>query len=388
MKIVHLADTHLGYAAYSKRAENGFNQREEDIINAFIQAVNRIIDIKPAVVLHSGDLFHTVRPTNRIVSIGIRELFRIYKNNIPFVLISGNHETPKQLYSGSIYNVFEALDLDKSRFKILYKDKYDTFQINGLTVHAIPQCSSDEIFRREIHKLDETKLDNDIKNILMLHAGVKGMKEFSHGDSNELLVDYEWLKDSKMDYIALGHYHKLTNVVGNAWYSGSTERMSFNEIGPGKCFLLVDLSQKQINVDPKFLDNIRVMDDVPPIDATGKDTVALLDTIITKINSVNPKDKILRLTIKNIPQHVMSTLDTKLIKDTAKESTHFEVKYERISEEGMIDNIKVLSGGAKEEFKTFLATKKDMSKDDQDQFFDWWSKFYDKTIKEEEEKEI
>ena len=87
MKVVHLADTHLGYSAYRKISESGYNQREEDVILAFIDAVDKIVNLRPDAVLHCGDLFDSVRPTNRIVSIGIKQLMRIYDAGIPLVLI-------------------------------------------------------------------------------------------------------------------------------------------------------------------------------------------------------------------------------------------------------------------------------------------------------------
>jgi exonuclease SbcD len=214
MKIIHLADTHLGYSAYRKLSDAGFNQREEDVILAFLDAVDKIIASKPDLVLHSGDLFDTVRPTNRIVSIGIEQLLRIYNAGIPLILISGNHETPKQIYKGSIYSIFDALPLKKELFHIVYKEKLEVFEYGDVTVHALPQCTTDEIFRAELKKI---KLNPKTKNILMLHAGVGGMKEFAHGESNELLVDYDWLNETKFDYVALGHYHVFSKVGHNAW---------------------------------------------------------------------------------------------------------------------------------------------------------------------------
>jgi len=383
MKIVHIADTHLGYSAYNKRAENGYNQREEDIVNSFKEAVKRIIDLNPSAVLHSGDLFDSVRPTNRIVSIGISELLKIYNAGIPLVLISGNHETPKQLYTGSIYNIFEALDLDKSHFKIIYKDKYETFEIDGLTVHAIPQCTTDAIFRKELDIVHNVKLNKDVKNVLMLHTGVTGMKEFSHGESNELLVDYEWLKDSKMDYIALGHYHNYVKVVGNAWFSGSSERMSFNEVGPEKGFLIVDLSGETRTELIRV--GTRPMINLPPIDATDKDSVVLFEKIINLIEKENPSGKIIRMTVRNIPQHVMNALDTKKIREAAKDAVHFEPKYEKLNEEGKLEEVKISSGGIREEFRSFLDASSRMDEKDREYFFQQWAQEYDKVAKEDEE---
>lgn len=379
MKIVHIADTHLGHSAYRKISENGFNQREEDVILSFLDAVDKIISSKPDLVLHCGDLYDSVRPTNRIVSIGIEQLLRIYNAGIPLVLISGNHETPKQIYKGSIYSIFEALPLDKKLFNIIYKDKLEVLKFGDITVHAIPQCSSDETFKGELKKI---KLDPTSKNVLMLHAGVSGMKEFSHGESNELLVDYDWLNKSGFDYVALGHFHSYAKVAENTWFSGSSERMSFNEAGQAKGFLEVDLSSK---AKTKLIQvRTREMVDMPALDAQGKDSVILLDEILKAVASEEPAGKILRLTVKNIPQHVMNTLDTKRIRDAARDAVHFEPRYERINEEGLSEEIKISTGGVREEFRSFIATGGLEEKDIND-FVKIWSHEYDKVIKEEEE---
>jgi hypothetical protein len=93
----------------------------------------------------------------------------------------------------------------------------------------------------------------------------------------------------------------------------------------------------------------------------------------------------MRISIKNIPQHVMNTLDTKKIREAAVDAVHFEPKFEKLNEEGKREEVKLLSGGVKEEFKSFLSSSKVEEKDDQDYFFRLWSQEYDKIIKEEEE---
>jgi DNA repair exonuclease SbcCD nuclease subunit len=378
MKIVHLADTHLGHSAYRKISEGGFNQREEDVILSFLDAVDRIISLRPDVVLHSGDLFDTVRPTNRIVRIGLEQLMRIYNAKIPLVLISGNHETPKQLYKGSVYSIFEALPLDKNLFNIVYKDKYETFELPGLTIHAVPQCSTDVIFKAELKKI---KVNPANKNVLMLHAGVTGMKEFSHGESNELLVEYDWLNRSNFDYVALGHYHGYVPVAKNTYYCGSIERMSFNEVGQPKGFLVVDLSKSSV---PELIKvRTREMIDMASIDASGKDTVALLDEILAKIKEQSPSGKIIRMTVTNIPQHVMNSLDTKMIREAASVAVHFEPRYEKINDDGKLEDVRIATGGIKEEFNSFLSTK-DLPQAERSKFTQLWSNIYDEILKEEE----
>ena len=71
--------------------------------------MDQIIDLKPDFVLHCGDLFHTVRPTNRIINFAIRQILRVVGAQIPMVIISGNHDTPKQRTVGSVFSFFEVL---------------------------------------------------------------------------------------------------------------------------------------------------------------------------------------------------------------------------------------------------------------------------------------
>jgi len=64
MKILHVADTHLGFSAYRTVTEEGINQREMDVYNAFKQFVDYAIKSKPDLIIHAGDLFDSVRPNN------------------------------------------------------------------------------------------------------------------------------------------------------------------------------------------------------------------------------------------------------------------------------------------------------------------------------------
>src|SRR5205085_3063549 len=74
MKIVHIADLHLGYKQYQRQTANGLNQREADVAIAFKRAIAKIIEIKPDIVLFAGDVFHTVRPPNHAILHAFLEL--------------------------------------------------------------------------------------------------------------------------------------------------------------------------------------------------------------------------------------------------------------------------------------------------------------------------
>ncbi|MCK9581333.1 MAG: metallophosphoesterase [Methanoregula sp.] len=57
MKLIHIADTHLGQAAFSRLdPDTGMNLREKQIYDNFMRGINDIINAKPDALIHAGDL--------------------------------------------------------------------------------------------------------------------------------------------------------------------------------------------------------------------------------------------------------------------------------------------------------------------------------------------
>jgi len=354
----------LGYAAYRQTSENGYNQREEDVLAALAQAIDKIIELRPDFVIHAGDLFHTVRPTNRIIHFAIEQILRLVRAQIPTVIISGNHETPKQRYIGNVFKILEgvrdALPAGQNLLQIVYKMQYETIKIGKATIHAIPQCRNGEEFNRELAKVKpDTSAE---KNILVLHCGVKGMREFAQGDFNELLVDYEYLAQSPFDYIALGHFHNFSKVTQKAFFSGSTERMSFNEAGFDKGLLVVDLEKPFLApANPCFHPlKIRPMLELDPIDAQHQDAAAIGETVDTILRQNNLTDKIVRIKVKNIQPSALAILDTKKIREAAQTALHFEPIFEKAAETGAAVTLQTSIGGVVEEFIAFMHARTDL----------------------------
>ena len=58
MHLIHIADTHLGLAAFNRLdPESGMNLREKQVYDNFLSAIDVIIKEKPDVLVHAGDLF-------------------------------------------------------------------------------------------------------------------------------------------------------------------------------------------------------------------------------------------------------------------------------------------------------------------------------------------
>ncbi len=78
MKLIHIADTHLGLAAFNRLdPESGMNLREKQIYDNFLSAIDVIIKQKPDVLVHAGDLFDQVKPKTRAYTTVLEALDRL-----------------------------------------------------------------------------------------------------------------------------------------------------------------------------------------------------------------------------------------------------------------------------------------------------------------------
>ncbi|HWR28092.1 MAG TPA: exonuclease SbcCD subunit D [Candidatus Thermoplasmatota archaeon] len=352
MRIVHLADTHLGYSAYRKVTEQGVNQREMDVYDAFTRCIDYAIKTKPDLVLHAGDLFDSVRPSNRAITVAIQQILRLSKEKIPFVVISGNHETPKLKETGNIFTIFEHLDqvypIHKNHYEAIFLKRKD----ETVCVHAVPQCQNPDEFDINLKKISVDK--NADYNLLLAHGAVKGIKEFKMNEFNELFIPIKNLSQD-FDYIALGHYHIHTKLEENAFYAGSTEHLSFTEADSQKGCLEIELGQK---LRHRFIPlHTRTMIDVLPLDCSTLRIEQIVQKVKETIHGIEPKDKIIRLRLENIPAHIQRGIDYHQIRELGKTAVHFEVKTipvktdKTAAEEGY--KIKSLA----DEFGKFLTTQ-------------------------------
>jgi exonuclease SbcD len=359
VRILHVADTHIGYSAYRRiDDETGLNQREVDTYNAFRQFIEYAIMEKPDLILHAGDLFDSVRPTNRAISVVLEQLLRLNAAGIPFVVISGNHETPRLKETGSVFSLFEHIP----HVHAVYKDRYEAVELDGVTVHAIPHCDDIE---REKQKLHIIQSDRTGINIALLHASVygAGKQTFLMDEFNEQLISIHDL--SKFEYVALGHYHGYTRIRDDVYYAGSTERFSFNEVKEKKGFLEVTVNDNGERSVSFHELRTRAMVDLEPVLCTDLATQEIKGTIIERIKESAPGDKVVRLKVLDMPMHVYHTLDFEELKRLTRAAIHFEIKYEFQRDEHALDAEQPTFRSLHTEFEHFMehySVRKDLDK--------------------------
>ncbi len=112
MKIVHISDTHLGVRELHHTDAEGRNVRELDVYDVFTKAIDEVLELKPAAVLHSGDLFHGYHPSAAALGVALDQIERLRAAEIEFVVIGGNHETPRGRAIAHPFSLLERFGAD------------------------------------------------------------------------------------------------------------------------------------------------------------------------------------------------------------------------------------------------------------------------------------
>lgn len=350
MKIIHLGDTHLGYSAYRKVTSEGINQREVDIYNSFIQIVDYAIQNNVDLILHAGDLFDSVRPNNRAITIAFQQLLRLSEHQIPFVLISGNHEQPKLQETGHIFTLFEHIPHVYPVYHEQYEKKEFIIEDEKILIHCLPQINKEDVLQSQLTLIDTN--DAIDYNLFLGHGSIQGIKEFSMNEFNEMMLPKQFLSEM-FDYVALGHYHIHTKIDEHVFYSGASDTFSFSEANTdhGCMEITFQNTQRQIQFRPM---RTRTFLTSPPIECFGKNVEEIMDEIIQTIQKIDPVDKIFRINLSHIQSHQYRSLDFRLIRHSCQGCLHYEINAaieeqdrNRIESHGRIDTLT-------EEFDRFM----------------------------------
>lgn len=319
MLIAHFSDTHLGYRAYSKQNANGLNQREVDVFQTFQKFLDRIMDDNPDVILHTGDFFHIVRPSNHVIVAAFQELSKLQqkRNNLPFVIVAGNHETPRSADSGCILRLFgNSTGTGSIPGVFVIIDEIQTLDLlDAIRIQCVPT--------RGLPNRHETSFrpdDHSKTNIIAIH-GLDAMLGYGSVDFdvNEF-YPHEW------DFVALGDYHIRKELDSNCAYSGSTDYTSSNfweEINTQKGYYLIDTDAKSrefIDVDP-----IRPAFDLPAINAEGLTAEEVAHQLKKNANWNPGSMPIVRQTVVGLHPVVRAELSTDILRDLKASCLHYQL---------------------------------------------------------------
>ncbi len=361
MRLVHLADLHLGFRAYSRVTSKGINLREADVFKAFREALDLTIALQPDVVLIAGDVFHVPRPGNLAVVQTQRELMKFcQKCSAEIVVIAGNHESVK---SSDNRCILELLSLIPGVSVVTHKPEAIVIGGERIKVFCLPHNALGEFNQVQIRP------DPDFAyNLLMLHGTVDSDRINDYGgyDIPADLMEMPW------DYVACGHYHSFTHLGRNAYYAGAIERTSndiWKEANEKKGF--VEFNLETHTAQFHTLNSPRQTIDLPVIDATGKEAETINQLIADRAQQVDVTDKLVRQRIIGLPKSVQRQLDYQMIRSLQTRATHylFETRSpEATARESQDSELETRQGSLLDQAKEFLQNRKLPAGLDRDRF--------------------
>ncbi len=323
MKLVHLSDLHLGFRQYQRQTDRGLNQREADVAKAFQKAIERIIELKPDVILIGGDVFHAVRPTNPAILHAYTQFARLVESlpDAVIVMVAGNHDTPRTTETGWILRLFSSLGIT------VVEEEPKHLRFDDLSVLAVPSFS--EIDPRNLVPDDSARY-----KVLLMHNLLNEMAERigPHAVSPRNL-SLSALGPEKWDYVAMGHYHVYERLAPNAYYSGSLEYTSSNIWGEvdeehrrgvaGKGFIEHDLATgaHKFHVLPLA----RRVVDIRQIEGAGMTAAEMSEAICAAVDGCEGgiDDRIVRLIVRDVPRHILRDLDHRKLREFKRRALNF-----------------------------------------------------------------
>ncbi len=351
MRFLHISDTHLGYNQY------GLTERAQDFLDVFHEAVDVAIDEKVDFIIHSGDFFHTSRPSNKTFLEGLEIVRRLNDANIQIFTISGNHDRGSQVRDVSPLSILEPLGLKLVDTGFI---DYEGVLIGGLkyiSKAGLKQTGG-------IKPILEKYLDNlapDAFKILMLH------QEFKPFFPNSDLYMEQEIPEG-FDYIGIGHYHikqEPKNIKGSTViYPGSTEFTAYNENEEkvDKGFYIIDIDGKNIKCTFKTFSSKRPFISLKLTEEDIQNQIYTLKEEIEKISSEDRKKPVVifKGILKSLDiKDILSILEEKGIKREDVLTFRFNITRER-------EELDITTGKTGEKEDIFTAIKELL--DDEDLF--------------------
>jgi exonuclease SbcD len=344
----------LGYTRYAKLdPQSNRNQREVDVQEAYGRAVDAILEREVDLVIHSGDVFDSVRPATHVIIGFLKQTARITAHaGIPYLVTAGNHETPRlrtttaALEYANLVNVVSAhrFDLD-----------YEQVEVGGVDV-GVTLVPHGAVFGTGAVT---PARDADI-NILVTHGMVPGLEARQHemGEANL----QSGMLEGGFEYVALGHYHEFHEHKPNAYYAGATERFGFGEVESRPGFAIVEFDGSGLRSVEHVEIEARPMLDLEKISARDMDSAELTETVRERTSGLDLDGAIMRLRVYDVRRGVASSMDRELLRDLQRRCLNFsleihpEERPEDLERDGSPTAVFEPLG---EEFAAFVAARKE-----------------------------
>ncbi|MCH7877159.1 MAG: exonuclease SbcCD subunit D [Thaumarchaeota archaeon] len=230
MLFSHISDTHLGLVQY------GSEEREQDVYDAFNQAIDTSIKDHVDFVIFAGDIFHVPNPNGTAIVQMANGLKRLKQNSIDSFFILGEHDISR-IRTTPIPYVYHNLEFSK------YIGQGKPIEYKGILLAGFDKIRKAEIpqYEEKFAVIDKLAQNYSGHKILVLHQGITEFNKFAAEiQSTDLPKNFT--------YYAMGHLHdkdvkQFNHLNGPIAYPGSIELTTSEGIKETKKgFFEVDIS--------------------------------------------------------------------------------------------------------------------------------------------------
>ena len=286
MKLLHFADAHIDMANYGRHdPQTGLPLRVLDFLKSLDTIIDAAISEQVDMVIFAGDAYKDRAPAPTFQREWGKRIIRLSQAKIPTLLLVGNHDLSPAMGRAHAIQEFDTLQVPYVR--VLQKPEFlKPDDLWGLPVQviAMPWVSRSGLMASiETSAVDVKELFTSIENrisglveewigeadsslplILTAHASVEGAyfgAERLVMLGSDLVLPTSLVKDTRLDYVAMGHIHKPQDVnKGNhppVIYPGSIERIDFGEALDDKFYIIADITRGATKVDWKKIEGTR-----------------------------------------------------------------------------------------------------------------------------------
>jgi len=350
MRILHFSDAHIDMANYGRHdPQTGLPVRVMDFLKSLDTIVNTAISEKVDLVIFAGDAYKDRSPAPTFQREWGKRIMALSNAKIPTVLLVGNHDSSPALGRANSIQEFETLQVPY--IHLVAKPGFLSSEDLEIPcqVIAIPWLSRSSFMsildlngedNLNVYDVMETRLsakiqewidqaDPELPLVLTAHASVQGAVFGSERTvmlGSDLILPGSFVKDSRLDYVALGHIHKAQDLNENAHppvvYSGSIERLDFGEAQDEKFFIIAHVNKGATKVEWRKLDQIRPFIDRVVYLESPDDVTNILIKSLPEHDLL--KDAFVRLTI-HFPHEWGDLIDEVTLRQYASEAFEFHI---------------------------------------------------------------
>ena len=359
MKLLHFADAHIDMANYGRHdPETGLPLRVLDFLKSLDTIVDTAISEKVDMVIFAGDAYKDRSPAPTFQREWGRRIMRLSHAKIPTLLLVGNHDISPAAGRAHAVHEFDTLQVPFVRVLqtpefLTPKDLWD-LPVQLIAMPWIARSSimanldmsaadTSEVFSNIESRISDLiegwleEADKSLPLILTAHASVEGATFGSERMvmlGSDLVLPTALVKDTRLDYVAMGHIHKPQDVNKGAYppviYPGSIERVDFGEAADDRYFIVADVARGETKVEWRKLTGARPFIDrrtvigpaLSRVEGPGENVTETLKAALPKVEEMS--GAIVRLTVE-YPRELDTLIDESALRKYAERTFEFHL---------------------------------------------------------------